>query len=58
MNPFFTTKNAGKGTGLGLSISSQIIEAHKGRLYLDTENFNTKFIIELPRFQSKQKNSA
>lgn len=45
--PFFTTKEVGKGTGLGLSISRSIIEKHNGRLYLDADSVNTKFVIEL-----------
>jgi PAS domain S-box-containing protein len=45
--PFFTTKEVGRGTGLGLSISRGIIEKHDGRLYIDEQSTNTKFIVEL-----------
>ncbi len=48
MQPFFTTKALGKGTGLGLSISRGIIEAHKGRFYIDNESSSTCFVIVLP----------
>lgn len=48
MHPFFTTKEVGKGTGLGLSISKGIIDAHKGRFYLDKKAEMTTFIVELP----------
>jgi PAS domain S-box-containing protein len=48
MEPFFTTKEVGKGTGLGLSISKKIIETHHGRLFIDFEHPNTKFVVELP----------
>lgn len=48
MMPFFTTKEVGKGTGLGLSISRGIIEDHHGKLYYDTKNAHTSFVIELP----------
>lgn len=47
MEPFFTTKKLGEGTGLGLSISKGIAEEHGGRLYLDDENPNTCFVLEL-----------
>ncbi len=49
MQPFFTTKEVGRGTGLGLSISSGILEAHGGRLELDSSSPNTKFVMVLPR---------
>lgn len=47
--PFFTTKPVGEGTGLGLSISYSIIQAHRGRLEVEsTEGVGTKFRIVLP----------
>jgi C4-dicarboxylate-specific signal transduction histidine kinase len=49
MKPFFTTKAAGKGTGLGLSICTRIVAEHGGRLWLDEQSANTRFVLELPR---------
>lgn len=49
LEPFFTTKPIGKGTGLGLAIVNRIIEEHKGRLVIDSEEgLGTTFRISLP----------
>ena len=55
-DPFFTTKPVGVGTGMGLSISYKIIEAHGGKILVDTEpGIGTCFTILLP---VKQKASS
>lgn len=47
--PFFTTKPTGQGTGLGLSLSYDIVNAHGGKLYFDTQaDTGATFFIELP----------
>lgn len=47
-DPFFTTKE--KGTGLGLSIVLRIVEEHKGKVRVESEeNKGTKVFIELPK---------
>jgi signal transduction histidine kinase len=48
--PFFTTKPAGIGTGLGVSISKRIVEAHGGKLLIESDpGRRTVFTIELPK---------
>jgi signal transduction histidine kinase len=44
--PFFTTKQ--NGSGLGLSVSQRIVEAHGGRLRVESLPQGTAFLVELP----------
>jgi two-component system sensor histidine kinase AtoS len=45
--PFFTTKPT--GTGLGLAIARQIVSAHNGRIFVESDALaGTTFILELP----------
>lgn len=53
-DPFFTTKQVGHGTGLGLSIVYSIIEAHHGRIEVESEpKVGTTFHILLPKQHTK-----
>jgi PAS domain S-box-containing protein len=46
---FFSSK-AGDGTGLGLFISNKIVQAHQGKIQLESEpNKGTRVTIKLPR---------
>lgn len=48
--PFFTTKPQGVGTGVGLSVCHGILEAHGGRLELETApGAGARFRLWLPR---------
>jgi two-component system, NtrC family, sensor kinase len=48
-DPFFTTKEGPGGVGLGLSISHSIVEAHHGKLLVDSaEGQGATFTIVLP----------
>jgi signal transduction histidine kinase len=46
-NPFFTRKHS--GTGLGMAIAKKIIEAHQGKIHINSrEAFGTEVMITLP----------
>jgi signal transduction histidine kinase len=48
-DPFFTTKDVGEGMGLGLSICYRIIQAHEGRIVVNSVPTQyCEFTLELP----------
>jgi signal transduction histidine kinase len=50
-NPFFTTKPFGKGTGLGLSIVQGIVQAHKGRIEINSSpDKGTTISLYIPEY--------
>lgn len=38
------------GTGLGLSIAKRIVELHNGKIYAESQNDETRFVVELPKY--------
>ena len=54
-DPFFTTRKQGVGTGLGLSIVTKIIDDHKGKIELESnEGEGATFRVLLPIANSAQ----
>ncbi len=48
-DPFYTTKEVGSGTGLGMSVSFKIIEEHRGRIEVESEEDNgSNITVVLP----------
>jgi signal transduction histidine kinase len=56
--PFFTTKEEGPGTGPGLGICQGIVEAHGGKLSLDSDCPNTRFVITWPKSVAVRKEAV
>ncbi len=57
LDPFFTTKEVGRGMGLGLSICHGIIQAHDGRLDIQSEmGRGTTVTVTLPCYFPNQTN--
>jgi signal transduction histidine kinase len=52
-NPFYTTRQ--EGTGLGLAITHRIIDAHGGRILLESsEGAGATFTVELPIYKKEE----
>ncbi|HEX7122736.1 MAG TPA: ATP-binding protein [Gemmatimonadaceae bacterium] len=51
-DPFFTTKPG--GSGLGLAIVHRAIEAHRGFIFVDSDDGGTRITVLLPRQHVKQ----
>ena len=48
-DPFFTTRTVGEGTGLGLAVSDSIVNAHRGRIDVESRvGQGTTFRVSLP----------
>lgn len=48
--PFYSSKTDGTGVGLGLSVAYGIIEAHRGKIWVDSEvGKGSTFTVQIPR---------
>jgi CheY-like chemotaxis protein len=48
--PFFSTRGVGEGTGLGLAVGQTLMEAHGGKLYLESsDSSGSCFVMEFPQ---------
>ena len=52
-DPFFTSKEQGKGTGMGLAVVHGIVQAHNGKILVESyENQGTTFEVYFPLLEN------
>ncbi len=57
--PFFTTRAAGEGAGLGLDAAKKIVEKHRGRIEVQSEEgVGSTFLVYLPRDRRRRDDSV
>ncbi len=57
--PFYTTKELGKGTGLGLSMVLGLVQAHRGRIEVQSQwGLGSTFLVHLQRAQAPATDTA
>jgi signal transduction histidine kinase len=57
-NPFYTTKNRTQKKGIGLSIAFNLVQEHKGNIYIANTGEGAVVSIYLPLFKETQKQEA
>jgi signal transduction histidine kinase len=46
--PYFTTRAHQGGTGIGLALVKQLVESHRGSIYISSQPGRTAFVVRLP----------